>query len=218
MPRIFEYGLDSPELGSLLLSLIAAFISCFLVAQPPSARRTGARVLAVALLAVLSHIVGGPLLLTVTLLVFAAGEAFLVQDDERASRLGLSCFLAGQIGYAVLFFRGVEAALYLSQPWRAAAAILLLIAVVWIVRAAGLMAGVFRLPILASLTVSVVAAMLAFGTVLPGLMAGAALLVVSTVLVAMRFAPSPEKWLPLPGWVLHYLAHMLIVLAALALL
>ena len=39
MMRIFEYGLDSPQLGSLPFSAVAAFIYLFMVARPPSARR-----------------------------------------------------------------------------------------------------------------------------------------------------------------------------------
>ena len=39
MMRIFEYDLDSPRLGGLPFSAVAAFIYLFMVARPPSARR-----------------------------------------------------------------------------------------------------------------------------------------------------------------------------------
>lgn len=221
LPLIFEYGLDSPQFGSFLLSLVAAFLSCFLVGHAPSARRTGARVLAIALLAVLSNVVGGPLLLTGALLVFAAGDAFLAQDDDRASRLGLSCLLAGNVSYAVLFFSAAEATLYLAQPWRAVIVIALLVAVLMSLRIMASTVSTYRLPALAALAVSVISAVLALGTVLPGLMAGAILLTVFAALVAMRFGRPPEnplRWMPVATWVVFYAAHLLITLAALALL
>ena len=39
MMRIFKYGLDSPQLPSLLFSAVAAFTYLFMVARPPSAQR-----------------------------------------------------------------------------------------------------------------------------------------------------------------------------------
>lgn len=220
MPLIFDYGLDSPQFGSLLLSLVAAFLSCFLVGQQPSARRTGARVLAVALLAVLSTIQGGPLLLTATLLVFAAGDAFLAQDDDRATRLGLACVLAGQVGYAVLFFHGVEAGLYASEPWRLALCAVVLVAVLAMLRRAVRWTRDFRSPLFLALLMSGVSAVLAFGTVVPGLMAGGALLIVLAAVMAVLHgsAQAPRRWMPMLVWVDYYAANLVITLAALALI
>lgn len=101
---LFEYGFDSPQFGTLLFSVVAAFLSLFLVDRPPSARKTGARAVAVALLAVLSLIQDVSLVLTVGLLVFAAAQAFLVQDDDRATKIGLICLPVGQLIYAVFLF------------------------------------------------------------------------------------------------------------------
>lgn len=220
MPLIFEYGLASPQFGTFLLSLVAAFLSCFLVAHPPSARRTGARVLAVALLAVLSNIIGGPLLLTATLLVFAAGDAFLAQDDDRATRLGLAFLLAGHAGYTVLFYRGVVARLYMEEPWRLVLAAAVLVAVVLLLRRAAFMTSAFRIPVLVALVVSAVAAVLSFGTILPGLMAGAVLLAIFAALVVTTTGSQQAlpRWMPLLVWIDYYAAHLLITLAALALL
>ena len=61
MGKIFEYGLDAPQPGTLLLSAVAAFLYLFMVAGKPSARRTGVKTLSVALLAVLCVLVDGPL-------------------------------------------------------------------------------------------------------------------------------------------------------------
>ena len=89
MGKIFEYGLDAPQPGTLLLSAVAAFLYLFMVAGKPSARRTGVKTLSVALLAVLCVLVDGPLVLTLALLACAAGDAFLAHDDERAFLPGL---------------------------------------------------------------------------------------------------------------------------------
>lgn len=220
MPLILVYGLDSPQFGSLLLSLVAAFLSCFLLSQPPSARRTGARVLAAALLAVLSYLQDGPLLLTGTLLVFAAGDAFLAQDDDRATRLGLACVLAGQVGYAVLFFRGVEPGLYMAEPWRLALAAVVPVAVLAMLRQVGPPIGTFRLPLQLAPAVSCAAAVLAFGTVVPGLMVGAVLLTVFAALMVLTYGSvqAVPRWMPLLLWADSYAAHLVITLAALALL
>lgn len=101
---LFEYGFDSPQFGTVLFSVVAAFLSLFLVDRPPSARKTGARAVAIALLAVLSLIQDVSLLLTAGLLVFAAAQAFLVQDDERATKIGLICLPVGQLIYGVFLF------------------------------------------------------------------------------------------------------------------
>jgi uncharacterized membrane protein YhhN len=222
MPLIFEYGVDSPQFGSVLLSLAAAFLSLFLAGQPPSTRRTGARTIAIALLAVLSIVVDGPLLLTAALLVFAAGDAFLAQNDSIASRIGVSCFLAGQVSYAVLFFRAVEPALYLSQPWRAVPAIALSIAMVFSLRGVNRLAGSLRLPFLAYLVLALATGVLALGTVLPGVSAGAVLLAVFACLLLgdllRQSADRRPTWMDSLRWATYYMAHLLITLSALALL
>ena len=117
---LMEYGVDSPQFGTMLFSVATALLSLFMTDRPASARKTGARAVAVALLAVLSLIQEGPLLLTGGLLAFAAGQAFLVQDDDRATGIGLICLIClsvGQLVYAVVLFGFVRFAEVVVPDW-----------------------------------------------------------------------------------------------------
>ncbi len=67
--------------------------------------RSAAKTLAVAMLAVLAFMQGGPLLLVAALALSAVGDAFLSRDGEKAFLGGLASFLAAHILYVPLFLR-----------------------------------------------------------------------------------------------------------------
>ncbi|WP_419906814.1 lysoplasmalogenase family protein [Hoeflea sp.] len=219
---IFEYGIDSPQLGSLLLSAAAAFLYFLMVERQPSARRTGAKTLAIALLAALSVIVGGPVLLTAALLLCAAGDAFLAQDDERAFLIGLAAFLVGHILYVVLFLGLGSSDVVVAQPLRlgigAAIVLAAMAASVRIIPAAGHMG-----PAVAAY-IAVIVAMGLSALLMPGwgVVAGAVLFMASdTVLATQKFLLPPEEAPFLRArfvWVSYYLAQVLITLSILQLI
>lgn len=99
----FTGGLASPLNATLVFSVAASVLYLFMVTRPASLARTASKVAATALLAVLAHQAGGPLLLVGVLAVSALGDFFLASDGDRSFLLGLGSFLAAHIGYVVLF-------------------------------------------------------------------------------------------------------------------
>lgn len=208
--------------GLLLLSLAAAFVYGLSEGREPSWRRSLAKTAAVGLLAVLSLIEDGPLLLTVALALGAVGDAALAQRGERAFLAGLAAFLLAHLAYVALFamrWQGWE--IVLREPWRMGLGLALLAACGFM--AARLMPAVgaaLRRPVAAYMAAILsmgLAALLAPGW---GLAAGAALFVVSDALLAMRkfLLPAEAAADPRLGWVVwasYYLAQALIALTVL---
>ena len=79
------------------MSLAAAFLSLIPAEQLRLAGRTGARLVAIGLLAVLLVVVDGPVPLTVGLLAFAAGNALLEQGNECSMQISGACMVAGTL-------------------------------------------------------------------------------------------------------------------------
>ncbi|MEX3011586.1 lysoplasmalogenase [Hoeflea sp. TYP-13] len=217
--QIFEYGLDSPQLGTLLFSAVAAFIYLFMVARPPSARRTGVKTLSVALLGVLSVVVDGPVLLTAALLACAAGDAFLAQDD-RAFLAGLAAFLAGHVLYVIVFVSRGDIGLA-TQPLRLVIAAVMILSTVMIALRLLPAVGDLKLPVAAYILVILSMGLAALSTPGWGVVGGAVLFMASdTVLAAQKFL-LPQEDAPHPRalfvWISYYLAQLLIALSVLGL-
>ena len=215
MPKLFEYSVNSPVFGSVLLSFAAAFLSAFLAAQTPSVRRTIARVLSVALLAALSFYVGGPILLTASLLLFAAGDALINLEEEAALRFGRSFLLTGYVGFAVLFFRAARLELFIDALWRPVLAIVILAAAGF--AATRLRWSPFDPPRFLALACAVATAVFAAATAAPWLMVGTALLLAFTLLSAVETQMN-AAWRAISLWCLFYSAQLLITLAGLVLI
>ncbi|MCY6383544.1 lysoplasmalogenase [Hoeflea prorocentri] len=216
---LFEYGLDTPLPGTLLFSAVAAFLYLLMVSRPPSARRTGVKTLAIALLAVLSVLANGPVLLTAGLLACAIGDALLAQDDDRAFQLGIGAFLLGHVAYIALFVTEGRIDLFSEQPLR----IIIAIAIIGFcaVVARRLLPATGALKAAVSAYVVVIALMALFSLMMSGwgVVAGALLFVASdTVLALQRFLMPAEEgtpWRALFVWASYYLAQLLITLAVL---
>lgn len=85
------------------LSTLLAGLYLVRVAAPPSAARTALKTLSVVGLALVAFVEGGPLLLSLALLLCAVGDAFLAQKSETTLRAGMAAFGAGHLVYIVLF-------------------------------------------------------------------------------------------------------------------
>tara|TARA_R110002126_G_scaffold291803_1_gene459280 strand:- start:92536 stop:93246 length:711 start_codon:yes stop_codon:yes gene_type:complete len=221
MGKIFEYGLDAPQPGTLLLSAVAAFLYLFMVAGKPSARRTGVKTLSVALLAVLCVLVDGPLVLTLALLACAAGDAFLAQDDERAFLPGLLAFLVGHVLFVIVFVSRGNLDLIMGQPWRIVLGVVIILAALEMGRRLLPVAGELRIPVAIYIVVIVAMALSALAVPGWGVAVGAALFMASdTVLAAQKFLLAPERSPYLRAsfvWISYYLAQLLMTLSVLAL-
>lgn len=120
----FAGGIEANANATLLFSFAAAVIYAFALDMPPRLARSAAKTLAVAFLAVLAAMQGGPVLLVAALALSAAGDAFLSRDGEKAFLAGLASFLAAHVAYVVLFLDiggGLE--LLSAQSWRGAIAL-----------------------------------------------------------------------------------------------
>ena len=120
----FTGGVLATANGTLVLSLGAAAFYGLVASRPPTFLRAVLKTLAVALLAVLSVMQGGPWLLVLALVLSALGDFFLAFDGEKPFLSGLGSFLAAHVAYVALFyFSGGGQFGLLSEPWRAVIAI-----------------------------------------------------------------------------------------------
>ena len=215
----FPDGIDANANATLVFSLVAAVIYAFTLNMPPSLARSAAKTLAVAMLAVLAFMQGGPLLLVAALALSAVGDAFLSRDGEKAFLGGLASFLLAHILYVPLFLQsGGGSGLLGTESWRGAIALAL--AAFAIVMLAALWRRVgpaLRIPIAVY-----VAAILAMGisalTTSDTLVIGGAVLFMASdgLLAAEKFllaAISPHRvWMRYAVWALYYAAQLAITL------
>jgi uncharacterized membrane protein YhhN len=216
----FAGGIDSLSNGTLIFSAGAALFYLFQQSRPPSWRRTLSKTAAIALLALLAYLEGGPLLLILGIALSAAGDAFLAQEREKPFLLGLGSFLAAHIAYVILFVQeGAGLAQLTAEPWRLALIGLGAIgAVILLKRLIVAVEAQIRAPVTAY-AIAILAMLIAAATVpLPLVVLGAALFVASDAILASdKFLLSPASphriWTGPAVWVLYYLAQLLIALA-----
>ncbi|RVB98244.1 lysoplasmalogenase family protein, partial [Mesorhizobium sp. M7A.F.Ca.CA.002.15.2.1] len=189
---------------------------------PPTLARSAATTLAVAMLAVLAGLQGGPLLLAAALALSAVGDAFLSRDGEKAFLGGLASFLVAHIVYVALFLRsGGGLGVLGAESWRGA------IALAMAVFAAVMLAALWRRvgPGLRMPIAVYVAAILAMGisaltTSNVSVIGGALLFMASDGLLATEkflvAAISPHRaWMRFAVWALYYAAQLAITLGSL---
>jgi len=219
MTMPFPGGIDANANATLVFSLVAALIYALTLGMPPRLARSAAKTLAVAMLAVLALMQGGPWLLVAALALSAVGDAFLSRDGEKAFLCGLASFLAAHILYVPLFLRsGGGMGLPGTESWRGAIALamaafaIVMLAALW--RRVG---PTLRLPIGVY-----VAAILAMGvsalTTSNGLVIGGAILFMASdgLLATEQFllaAISPHRvWIRYAVWALYYAAQLVLTL------
>jgi uncharacterized membrane protein YhhN len=215
----FPGGIEANANATLLFSLVAAVIYAFTIDMSPKLARSAVKTLAVAMLAVLASLQGGPWLLVAALAFSAIGDAFLSRDGEKAFLGGLASFLVAHGLYIALFLRfGGGIGLLSAEPWRAA------IAVVMIVFALAMLVALWRRvgPALRLPICVYVAAILAMGISALTLsnvwiIGGAVLFMASDALLAsekfLLSAISPHRvWMRYAVWALYYAAQLGITL------
>ena len=218
----FPGGIESAANATLLFSLVAALIYGLIVDTRETLLRSTVKTLAVALLAVLAAMQGGPLLLVAALALGALGDAFLSRDGDRAFLGGLSSFLAAHLAYVALFSLAGAGLEPLWQPGRAA------LALAMAAFAAGMLVILWPrvAPDLRPPVAAYAAAILGMGVSALTLdnvwiIAGAILFMASDGLLAaekfMVAAVSPHReWMRHAVWALYYAAQLAITLGFLA--
>lgn len=215
----FPGGIEATPNGTLIFSIVAAVLYAFAIDRPPSLKRSAAKTLAVALLAVLAHQQGGPVLLFAALALSALGDAFLSQDGDKAFLGGLGSFLAAHLAYVALFVvvgRGLS--MLTGAPWLIVAAAVMAVFAVGMLRLLWPHIGSdLKAPV--SVYVAAIFAMgvtaLTTGSVL--VIAGAVLFMASDALLATeRFLSEKVErqrvWMRYAVWALYYLAQLAITL------
>jgi uncharacterized membrane protein YhhN len=215
----FPGGIDANANATLVFSLVAAVIYAFTLNMRPTLARSAVKTLAVAMLAVLASLQGGPWLLVAALALSAVGDAILSRDGEKAFLGGLASFLFAHVLYIVLFLRsGGGAGVLGVESWRGATA--LAMAVFAVVMLAALWRRVgpgLRIPIAVY-----VAAILAMGTSALttsslSLIGGAILFMASDGLLAtekflVAAISAHRAWMRFAVWALYYAAQLAITL------
>jgi len=214
----FPGGIDANANATLVFSLVAAVIYAFTLGMQPTLARSAVKTLAVAMLAVLVLLQGGPWLLVAALALSAIGDAFLSRDGEKAFLGGLASFLAAHVAYVALFLRSGGGTGLLGEPWRGT--IVLAMAVFALAMLAALWRRVgpgLRLPVSVYVVAILAMGMSALTTSSIWVIAGAVLFMASDgLLAAEKFlvsAISPQRlWMRYAVWALYYAAQLGITL------
>ncbi|MBM2713360.1 lysoplasmalogenase [Mesorhizobium caraganae] len=219
MTMPFAGGIDANANATLIFSLVAAVIYAFTLDMRPTLARSAAKTLAVAMLAVLAFMQGGPLLLIAALALSSVGDAFLSRDGEKAFLGGLASFLAAHILYVPLFLRsGGGLDVLGTETWRGAIALAMAAFVVVMLAALWRRVG----PGLRAPIAVYVAAILAMGISAltldnPWVIIGAVMFMASDGLLATEkflvpaIAPN-RAGIRYVVWVLYYAAQLAITL------
>lgn len=214
----FAGGIEATANATLLFSLAAAVVYGLILNTRETLLRSAVKTLAVALLAALAFIQGGPLLLAAALALSAIGDAFLSRDGDRAFLGGLASFLAAHLAYIALFFRAGGGWELLAEPWR------LVLAVAMAAFAAGMLVMLWRrvAPDLRLPIAAYAAAILGMGVSALTLdnvwvIVGAVLFMASDGLLASEKFLVPaisrhREWMRHAVWALYYAAQLMITL------
>lgn len=211
--------------GLLLLSAIAAILYALLLPQPVSWRRTAAKTLSTALLALVAFHAGGPWLLVAGLALSALGDFFLAHHDDRSFLAGLGAFLAAHLVFVALFVLhdpAPQSALPVTLLPRPVALLLIAATAAWALFLAGKLMPALEKPMRVPVAVYVAAivAMAAAGFLFqaPGVVAGALLFVASdSVLAVERFLMAEndprQKAAHVFVWTTYYAAQVAFLVA-----
>ncbi|MBZ9678307.1 lysoplasmalogenase [Mesorhizobium sp. ES1-1] len=218
----FPGGIDANANATLIFSLVAAVIYAFTLGASPTLARTAAKTLAVAMLAVLAAMQGGPTLLVAALALSAVGDAFLSRDAEKAFVAGLASFLVAHFVYVALFLRGGGGIqVFVAEPWHGAIGLVMLVFAVVMLAALWRRIGPgLRAPITVYVVAILAMGLSALTTENVWVIAGALLFMASDGLLATeKFLLPPisphRSWMRFAVWVLYYAAQLLITLGLL---
>lgn len=212
--------MDAGRLADIFsgLSILAAAVYGFaLLTKPVSGPRTLIKAGAVGSMAAVSMVLGGPWLLTLPLLLSAAGDAFLAGEPRRWLPFGLASFLIAHLLYVALFaHNNLRLGVLLEFPrW-----LLVLGAVATagaVVR--GLWSGVGRMREAVVIYVAVIVMMATMAFTLPwsrsAAMIGAVLFMASDAVLAFRLfrGGGPNVSADLAVWWFYWAAQALIARA-----
>ncbi len=214
-------GLTAATITDILsgLSILTASVYGFaLLARPVSGPRTIVKAASVACIGGVSIAAGGPWLLTLPLLLSAAGDAFLAGEPRRWLPFGLGCFLLAHLIYIALFSHmGLGLGPALAEPLRLVPAVLALAAGAMVLRY--IWPGLGRMREAVVIYVAVITVMTLMAFTLPwsrsAAVIGAVLFMASDAILAVRLfrAGGPNVTADLAVWWFYWAAQALIARA-----
>lgn len=222
MNELINGGIQSPPFATLIFSAAAALLCLVTEGNPPSVRKTGVRILPVALLAILVILYDGPVLLVAALLFAALGDALLVQGHVRSFIGGLGAFLAARVVLTVMFVFAGSPLHAQAQPWRVVIAAMLLLAIGLTVPRLWPYAGPLKWP-LALYALVLVLMSVAACLVPPALMlSGVVLIVISDLSMGSeRFLLPTDRrtpiWAARTTWLARYAGQAIVTFVVLGL-
>jgi uncharacterized membrane protein YhhN len=200
------------------LSILAAAVYGFaLMTKPVSGPRMLIKAGAVASIAAVSFVLGGPWLLTLPLLVSAAADAFMAGEPRRWLPFGLTAFLLAHLLYVALFAHNNLRLSVLVEFPRWALVLGAVVAAVTVLRA--LWGGLRRMREAVVIYAAVVVMMVAIAFSLPwtrsAAMIGAVLFMISDAILAFRLfrGGGPNINADLAVWWFYWAAQALIARA-----
>lgn len=215
----FPGGIEATPNGTLIFSIVAAVLYAFAIDRPPSLKRSAAKTLAVALLAALAYLQGGPALLVAALALSALGDAFLSQDGDKAFLGGLGSFLAAHLAYVALFVVAGSGLSALSgTAWHIVAVLMMAVFAFGMLRLLWPRIGSdLKAPVAIYVAAIFAMGVTALTTKSALVIAGAVLFMVSDALLAIEkfLTEAVERhrtWMRYAVWALYYLAQLAITL------
>src|SRR5262245_33052348 len=216
---LFPGGIEATPNGTFILSVAAAVIYLIIIDQRPTPLRTVVKTLSTALLAVLTVVENGPLLLFLALAASAVGDAFLSRDGDRMFMAGLATFLVAYLCYIGLYAtQGGGPEWLLTSPWRVAvAAAIIVVGVALFVLIWRRVTPRVALPIFVYTLAGMTSATAALTLDRPLVGLGAVMFFASDALLATEkflvSAISPHRaWLRHLVWALYYVGQAAITL------
>ena len=212
--------MDAGKLADIFsgLSILAAAVYGFaLLTKPVSGPRTLIKAGAVVSIAAVSFVLGGPWLLTLPLLLSAAGDAFMAGEPKRWLPFGLASFLLAHLLYVALFAHNNLRLGVLTEFPRWALVLCAVVAAITILRA--LWGGLGRMREAVVIYVAVIVMMVAMAFTLPwtrsAAMIGAVLFMISDAILAFRLfrGGGPNVTADLAVWWFYWAAQALIARA-----
>lgn len=193
--------------------------------QSPSILRTIIKAIPVAALALICLVMAGLVALTFALTLGAIGDVFLSRDGERNFLFGLGAFLFGHGAYILLLLQvGEEMTIYMAQPWRIAACVLLIAIAIFITKKLLPHLGTLKIPVLVYVSVITLMGVFAFslpatwplGMAIPGVI----LFITSDSILGFEifvFDPSGSEnaWSSPVLWFLYWGGQLIITAAVL---
>jgi uncharacterized membrane protein YhhN len=203
--------------GILCLSVALGTSYLWILPQDKTVVRAVWKTLPVLLLALYAFLIGAHPLLVVALALGALGDWSLAFEGDRAFIGGVASFLSAHVAYVALLATTSDPAIALGEPWRVVAGALVALLTLGVLARIWRPAGRLALPIGVYVLLFMVLVWLTLGLADPFVFVGAALFIVSDIVLTIRkYWTGPGH--PIDGaaayfvWVTYFAAQVILTL------